>query len=86
MYETFLKETRVCTRVSIYNSHVRLKYMNFCIETYVYLLVYVTVVSATHVHLLKMSKNTNFEFRVVWVVMQLTPSVVTTLYLPLTIP
>ena len=41
---------------------------------------------ATHVCLLKMSKNTPFEFRVVWVVMQLTPSVVTTLSSPLTIP
>ena len=40
---------------------------------------------ATRVCLLKMSKNTSFEIRVVWVVMQLTPSVVTTLASPLTL-
>ena len=55
---SFLKETHVRTRVSIYNSRVCLKYVTFCIETHVYLIVYVTVVSVTHVRLLKMSKNT----------------------------
>ena len=86
MYVTFLKETRVHTRVAIYNSRVCLKYVTFYIATHVYLLVYATVVSVTRVCLLKMSKNTSFEFRVVWVVMQLTPSVVTTFYSPLTLP
>ena len=78
MYVSFLKETRVRTRVAIYNSRIHLKYVTFFIETHVYLLMYVTVVFATHVHLLKMSKNMYFEIMVVWVVMQLNPSVVTT--------
>ena len=52
-----LRQTRIRTRVAIYNSCVRLKYATFCIATRVYLLVYATVVSATHVRLLKMSKN-----------------------------
>ena len=64
---------------------VHLKYVTLCIATHVYLLVYATVVSATHVRLLKMSKNTYFEIQVVWVVMQLTPSVVTTLSSTLTL-
>ena len=51
---SFLKETRVRTRLAIYNTHVCLKYMNFFIATGVYLLVYVTVVYATRVRLLKM--------------------------------
>ena len=51
------KETRVRTRVAIYNSRVRLKYTNFYIATHIYLLVYVTVVSETRVRLLKMSKK-----------------------------
>ena len=50
------------------------------------LLVYATIVSTTRVCLLKMSKNTSFEIWVVWVVMQLNPSVVTTLSSPLTLP
>ena len=79
VYMTFLRETRVRMRVAIYNSRVCLKYVNLYIETHVYLLVYATVVSATRVRLQKMSKKTYFEIRVVWVVMQLTPSVVTTL-------
>ena len=85
VYAGFLKETHVCTRLAIYNTHVCLKYVTFCIATYVYLLMYVTVVSVTHIHLLKMSKNTYFEIQVVWVVMQLTPSVVTTLSWTLTL-
>ena len=85
VYTSFLKETHVHTRVAIYNSHVHLKYANFYIETHVYLLVYVTVFSTTRVRLLKMSKNMYFEIRVVWVVMQLTPSVVTTLSSTLTL-
>ena len=56
----FLKETHVCMRVAIYNSRMHLKYMTFYIETRVYLLVYATIVSATQVHLLKMSKNYMF--------------------------
>ena len=86
MYASFLKETCVRTRLALYNTHVHLKYMNFCIATHVYLFVYVTVVFATCVRLPKMSKNMSFEFHVVWVVMQLTPSVVTTLSSPLTLP
>ena len=69
VYASFLKEICVRTQVAIYNIHVRLKYTTFCIATHVYLLVYATVVSATHVRL----------------VMQLTPSVVTTLSSTLTI-
>ena len=52
-----LRKTRVRTRVAIYNSHVHLKYVTFGLETHVYLLVYVTVVSTTRVCLLKMSKK-----------------------------
>ena len=85
VYTSFLKETHVRTRVAIYNNPVCLKYMTLCIATHVYLLVYVTVVSATHVRLLKMSKNMYFKILVVWVVMQLTPSVVTTLSSTLTL-
>ena len=85
VYMNFLKETHVRMRVAIYNSRVLLKYVTFCIATHVYLLVYATVVSATRVRLLKMSKNTYFEIQVVWVVMQLTPSVVTTLSSTLTL-
>ena len=85
VYVTFLKETRVHTRVAIYNSHVSLKYVTFCIATCVYLLVYATVVFSTRVRLLKMSKNMYFENRVVWVVMRLSPSVVTTLSSTLTL-
>ena len=79
------EETRVRMQVAIYNSHVHLKYMNFYIATHVYLLVYAIVVSTTRVRLLKMSKNMNFEFWVVWVAMQLTPLVVTTLSSTLTL-
>ena len=57
VYASFLKETRICTRLAIYNTHVCLKYVTFYIVTHVYLLVYATVVSATRVHLLKMSKK-----------------------------
>ena len=60
MYVSFLKATRVCTRVAIYNSRVCLKYVTFYIETHVYLLMYVIVVSATRVRLLKMSKKYEF--------------------------
>ena len=80
-----LKETRIRTRVAIYNSHVHLKYATFLHCNPCVLLVYATIVSATRVRLLKMSKNTSFEIWVVWVVMQLTPSVVTTLSLTLTL-
>ena len=85
VYVSFIKETCIRMRVAIYNSHVCLKYATFWIAAHVYLLVYATVVSATHVRLLKMSKNTYFEIQVVWVVMQLTPSVVTTLSSALTL-
>ena len=44
-------------QISLYNTHVHLKYMNFYIATHLYLLMYATVVSATHVRLLKMSKK-----------------------------
>ena len=57
VYASFLKETHVHMRVAIYNSHVCLKYMTFYIATHVYLLMYATVVSATSVRLLKMSKK-----------------------------
>ena len=85
VYVSCLKENRVCYTLAIYNTHVCLKYVTFCIETHVYLLLYTTVVSAIRVHLLKMSKNTYFEIWVVWVVMQPTPSVVTTLSSTLTL-
>ena len=68
VYVSFLKETRICMRLAIYNTHIRLKYMNFCIAT---------DVSTT--------LDTYFEIWVVWVVMQLTPSVVTTLSSTLTL-
>ena len=54
VYVSFLKETRVRMRLSLYNSHVRLKYATFCIATHIYLLVYAIVDSATRVRLLKM--------------------------------
>ena len=60
VYTSLLKETHVRTRVAIYNSRVRLKYTTFCIATHVYLLVYVIVVFATCVCLLKMSKKYEF--------------------------
>ena len=66
-----LKETHVRTWVAIYNSRVCLKYATFYIATYVCLL--------------KMSKNMYFEIWVVWVVMQLTHLVVTTLSSTLTL-
>ena len=63
--------------------------MTFYNAIHVYLIMYVTVVSATRVrdcclYNLRMppknvKKNTYFEIQVVWVVMQLTPSIVTTL-------
>ena len=84
VYVSFLKETRVCTRLALDNTRVCLKYATFCIETCVYLLMYATV-SKTHLFLLKIQKNTYFEIRIVWVVMQLTPSVVTTLSSTLTL-
>ena len=49
-----LKETRVRTRVAIYNSRVRLKYVTFMHCNPHVLFMYVTVVSATCVRLLKM--------------------------------
>ena len=55
-----LKETRVRTRVAIYNSRVRLKYVTFLHFNPRLLLVYATVVSTTHIHLLKMSKKYEF--------------------------
>ena len=54
-------------------------YTTFCIGNPCVFLMYATIVSATHVHLLKMSKNTSSKIQVVQVVMQLTPSVVTIL-------
>ena len=33
VYASCFKETRVCTRVAIYNTHVHLKYMTFYIKT-----------------------------------------------------
>ena len=81
-----LYNTRICTRVAVYNSCLHLIYATLCIGNPRVFLVYATVVSTTRVHILKMSKNMSFEFRVVWVVMQLTPSVVTTLSSPLTLP
>ena len=57
MYVNFLKETHAHTRVDIYNSFVHLIYMILYTATHVYLLVYVTVVFATCVCLLKMSKK-----------------------------
>ena len=57
VYVSFLKETCVRMRISLYNSHVRLKYATFCIATHIYLLVYVTVVSAIGVRLPKMQKK-----------------------------
>ena len=73
--------------LSMIPAYVRelLMYATFCISNPHVFLVYATVVFATRVRLLKMSKNTSFEFQVVWVVMQLTPSVVTTLSSPLTL-
>ena len=79
VYASFLKETRVHTWIALYYIRVSLKYATLCIATHIYLLVYATVVFATCVRLLKCQKNTYFEIQVVWVVMQLTPSVVTTL-------
>ena len=60
VYVSFLKEARIRTRMSIYNTRVRLE---------------------------KMSKEIYFEIRViwvVWVVMELTPLVATTLASTLT--
>ena len=57
VYASFLKETRVRTRLVIYNTCVRLKYVTLCIAACIYLLMYMTVVFATHVRLLKMSKK-----------------------------
>ena len=54
VYVSFLKETRVRTRLAIYNTRVRIKYVTFYIATRVYLLVYMTVVSGTRVRLLKL--------------------------------
>ena len=81
-----LYNTRVRTRVAIYNIRVHLMYTTLCIGNPHVFLVYATLVSATRICLLKMSKNMSFEIRVVWVVMQLTPSIVTTLSSPLTLP
>ena len=55
-----IKETRICTRVAIYNSHIHLKYMNFLHCNPCVILVYATIVSATRVRLLKMSKKYEF--------------------------
>ena len=74
-----LYDTRVCTRVAI---HTRLSVL----ATHVYFSCMRLLYLATRVCIFKMSKNTPFEFRVVWVVMQLTPSIVTTLSSPLTLP
>ena len=57
VYAGFLKETRICMWISIYNTRVRLKYVTLYIATYTYLLVYMTFVFETHVRLLKMSKK-----------------------------
>ena len=57
VYASFLKETHIRTWLDIYNTHVHLKYVTFYIATCVYLLVYVTIVSATRKRLLKMSKK-----------------------------
>ena len=56
------------------------------LETHIYFLYPWLSSYATHGCLLKISKNMPFEFRLVWVVMQLTSSVVTTLSWPLTLP
>ena len=75
-----LRKPTYCTRLAIYNTHVFPKYVTIYIKTHVYLL---------HTQLLslqpmysswKCQKNMFFEIRVVWLVMQLTPSVVTNLY------
>ena len=78
-------EFLICTSVFIYNSRVRLKYATFCIATRMYS-------SCTRLLFLqptytswKCQKNMNFETWVVWVVMQLTPSIVTTLSSTLTL-
>ena len=85
VYASCFKETCVCTRVAIYNTRVRLKYEKVCITTHVYLL-HTQLLSPEPTHASqKCQKNTYFEIRVVWVVMQLTPSVVTTLSLTLTL-
>ena len=38
VYASFLNETRVCTRVAIYNTCIHLKYVNFYITTWIHLL------------------------------------------------
>ena len=60
VYASFLKETHVCTRLSLYNTHARFKYVTLWIETHVYLIVYMTVISTTRICLLKMSKKYGF--------------------------
>ena len=77
-----LYNTRIHIGFSIYNIHVHLIYMKLCIGNPRVFLVYATIVLATRIRLLKMSKNTSFEFWVVWVVMKLTSSVVTTFSYP----
>ena len=55
-----LYNTRVRTQIDIYNSRVHIIYVTLCISNPRVFLVYATVVSATHVRLLKMSKKRVF--------------------------
>ena len=69
-----------CTRLVIYNIHECPKYITIYIETHVYLLHWWLFSSQPTYSSCRCQKNTFFEIWEVWVVMQLTPSVVTTLY------
>ena len=76
VHASCLKETRVLHMTCLYNTRVYPENATICIATHVYPL-------KTRLMSLQLAcscqKNTFFEIRVVWVVMKLTPSVVTTL-------
>ena len=76
-----LRKRMYCTWFVIYNTCVCPKYMTIYIETRIYLLHTRFLSPQPAYSSCRCQKNTFFEIRVVWVVMQLTPSVVTTLSL-----
>ena len=80
-----LRKPAYGTQLAIYNTRICPKYVTFCIATRVYLL-HMRLMSLQPAYSSqKCQKNTFFKIRVVWVVMQLTPSVVTTLSSTLTL-